>query len=159
MKSNSAFQINIIRIVFLFVAIFSGMAVCASTTGSEFEIPVWTGILVGVGISMLVIYFEHSSRQFTLRGFSGATFGLMIGIFCAWLLNKIPLDDLLSNLTENSLTAETLLLMYSLTTYLVMGFLGVVLSLSSEGNRREPDYSPAHSGRDKPNGKFRQYRY
>ena len=37
-----------------------------------------------------VIGVDVMLRNLTIRSFSAGTFGLMIGIFCAWLVNNIP---------------------------------------------------------------------
>jgi len=128
MKSISTFQINLVRLIFLMVTIVAGMAVAASTIGSSIEIPIWVGLLTGLFIAWLVIFFEFLSKKFTIRGFSRATFGLMIGILSAWLLNRVPIEDFLNSFSDD-LISISLTMGYKMFTYLVMAFLGVVLSL------------------------------
>ena len=126
MRTNSSLQINITRIIFLLIAIFCGMAV-----SSSIEVPTSKSVPMAVILAMAVIYIEHLSRQFTLRSFSHATFGLMIGIFCAWLLNKVPLAELIAIYSDDLVKSEAALLIFGLGSYLVLGFLGVTLSLRS----------------------------
>ncbi len=130
-SSSSSIQINLIRIIFLVAVILCSMAVCYSTRETVYEVPVWIGTLIGVALALAVIYLEYRSRRLTLRGFSRGTFGLMIGIFCAWLLHKLPVAELLDSFITSPVLAEILLLSYGLVLYLAFGFLGVILALRS----------------------------
>lgn len=131
MKPSSPYSINFTRLAFLIISIVGGIAIAASTRGTEYPIPIWVGTLGGVISSCTVIYLEQLSRRFTLRGFSTATFGLMIGIFCAWLLNFMPLQELINILAGSQAQANTLHLIYQCLTYLILAFIGITISLRS----------------------------
>ncbi len=54
-----------------------------------------TGILSGLGVAGIFIGIESLMKGFTLRGFSTATFGLAVGLLCAWLLTRVQISNLL----------------------------------------------------------------
>jgi uncharacterized protein YacL len=76
-----------------------------------------------------------------LRGFSTATFGLGVGLLCAWLLTRVQISNLLEiafrdqlESRENSeVLVNALRLAIDVTLFASLGFLGAVLSL--RGNR------------------------
>lgn len=55
----------------------------------------WLGVGSSLGLALFMIFVENLMKGFTLKGFSTATFGLMVGLFCAWLLTKVQFDRLL----------------------------------------------------------------
>lgn len=131
LKSTSPHSINFARLAFLIISILGGIGIAMSTRDTDYRIPVWVGTFGAVVISMGMIYLEHLSRGFTLRGFSTATFGLMIGILCAWLLNLLPMRDILDYITNSPSQAATLHLLYKSITYLTLAFFGITVSLRS----------------------------
>ena len=80
-------------------------------------------------------------KGFTLRGFSTATFGLAVGLLCAWLLTRVQVSDLLELAfheqlqdTENRyVVINSMRLALDVALFASLGFLGAVLSL--RGNR------------------------
>jgi uncharacterized protein YacL len=100
-----------------------------------------TGILGGLAVAALFIWIETLMKGFTLRGFSTATFGLGVGLFCAWLLTRVEISNLLElafrsqiETKENSEDlVNSLRLAIDVTLFASLGFLGAVLSL--RGNR------------------------
>ena len=100
-----------------------------------------TGILGGLGVAGLFIWIESLMKGFTLRGFSTATFGLAVGLLCAWLLTRVEISNLLElafrdqlESRENSeVVVNALRLALDVTLFASLGFLGAVLSL--RGNR------------------------
>jgi uncharacterized protein YacL len=78
-------------------------------------------------------------KGFTLRGFSTAAFGLLVGLFCAWLLTRVGLSDLvaLAFRVEASSSPDLASLADAVRTaidtglYASLGFLGAVLALRS----------------------------
>jgi uncharacterized protein YacL len=106
-----------------------------------FEVPLSTGIMGGLGVAGLFIWIESLMKGFTLRGFSTATFGLAVGLLCAWLLTRVQISNLLEvafrdqlESKENSeVLVNALRLAIDVTLFASLGFLGAVLSL--RGNR------------------------
>jgi uncharacterized protein YacL len=83
-------------------------------------------------------------RGFTLRGFSTASFGLGVGLFCAWLLTRVEISNLLELAFRDSLQEEkgttaveldvlvnALRITIDVTLFASLGFLGAVLALRS----------------------------
>jgi len=134
-------SVNIARLTYLLVCEAAGVAITLSTKGTMFEVPMSTGILAGLGVAGLFIGIEVLMKGFTLRGFSTATFGLAVGLLCAWLLTRVQISSLLElafrdrwEAGENSEVAiSALRLATDVTLYASLGFLGAALSL--RGNR------------------------
>lgn len=114
--------IHTVRAVFLVCCALLGMSV--ASTGSGNMSPV-TGAALGLLFGGLVIGLDILLRNLTIRSFSAGTFGLMIGIFCAWLITNIPWAQ---NIGQKGNWIE-------LGFYLALGYLGTALSLRS--NRQE----------------------
>lgn len=138
---TSSTSVNIARLTYLLICEAAGVGIAVSTKGTIFEIPMSTGILGGLGVAGVFIGLERLMKGFTLRGFSTATFGLAVGLLCAWLLTRVQIASLLELAFrdqlasgENSEVAISVLhLATDVTLYASLGFLGAALSL--RGNR------------------------
>ncbi len=132
-------SVNIARLVYLLVCQAAGVAIALSTKNTPMEISVTHGLLIGLGVAAVFIGIERLLEGFTLRGFSTATFGLGVGLFCAWLLTRVELSALLElafrDRVQASDDAETfvgsLRLALDVTLFASLGFLGTVLALRS----------------------------
>ena len=126
-------SVNIARIVYILVCEIAGIAVALSTKGTEGEIPLWAGIVGGLILAALFILIERLGKGVTMRGFSHATFGLLVGLFCAWLLTKVNIDRLLVEILQidSSARADTVELAVSVSLFASLGFIGAALSLRS----------------------------
>lgn len=130
-------SVNVARLTYLLVCEGAGVAISLSTKGTMFEVPMSTGILAGMGVALLFIWIESLMKGFTLRGFSTATFGLGVGLLCAWLLTRVQISSLLElafrdqlESRENSeVVVNSLRLALDVTLFASLGFLGAVLSL------------------------------
>lgn len=140
---RSSPSINVARLVYLLICEAAGVAIALSTRGTMFEVPLSTGILGGLGVAALFIWIESLMKGYTLRGFSTATFGLAVGLVCAWLLTRLQISSFLElifrdqyekNDVENiDVALSALRLAINMTLYASLGFLGAMLSL--RGNR------------------------
>jgi uncharacterized protein YacL len=134
-------SVNVARLTYLLVCEAAGVAIALSTKGTMFEVPLSIGILGGLGVAALFIWVESLMKGFTLRGFSTATFGLGVGLFCAWLLTRVEISNLLEIAFRDQLESEensevlvnALRLAVDVTLFASLGFLGAMLSL--RGNR------------------------
>ena len=134
-------SINIARLTYLLICEAAGIAIALSTRGTAFEVSMATGLLGGLLVAGLFIWIESLIRGFTLRGFSTATFGLAVGLLCAWLLTRVQISSLIElsfrDELENRENAEALVnalrLAFDVTLFASLGFLGAVLAL--RGNR------------------------
>jgi uncharacterized protein YacL len=132
-------SVNISRLVYLLVCQAAGMAIALSTKGTSIEISITMGLLVGLAIGLAFIGVERLMEGFTLRGFSTATFGLGVGLLCAWLLTRVQISALLELAFHSRITsaddgetlATSLRLALDVTLFASLGFLGTVLALRS----------------------------
>ncbi|MEM9479824.1 MAG: PIN domain nuclease [Verrucomicrobiota bacterium] len=122
------FSINAVRILFLAVTTLLGMLVALG-----FEVnPLW-GSGGGLIFGMVMIGLEAILKHFTFREFSHGTVGLMIGLFCAWLILRV---DFFSNPYLAQLeNVEAVRQVVELVLYVGLGFLGMMLAMRS--NREE----------------------
>lgn len=136
-------SINVARLTYLLVCEAAGVAIAMSTRGT-LDISIGTGLLGGLGVAGLFIWIETLMRGFTLRGFSTASFGLGVGLFCAWLLTRVDISSLLELAFRDNLQDEkgvtavqvdvllnALRLAIDVTLFASLGFLGAVLALRS----------------------------
>lgn len=136
-------SVNIARLSYLLVCEAAGVAIALSTRGT-LNISIGTGMLGGLGIAAFFIWMETLMKGFTLRGFSTASFGLGVGLFCAWLLTRVEISNLLDLAFRDKLQDEmdvssiqvdvlvnALRLTIDVTLFASLGFLGAVLALRS----------------------------
>ena len=141
---SSSSSVNVTRFLYLLVCAAAGLAIALSTRSTGFEVSPGMGLLGGVAVAGLFIFVESLMKNFTLRGFSTATFGLAVGLFSAWLLTRVNISYLLDLplreriLTEENigeakaaLIANNLRLAFDVTLFASLGFLGAVLALRS----------------------------
>ncbi|WP_435892701.1 PIN/TRAM domain-containing protein [Oceaniferula spumae] len=125
-------SVNTARLVYLLVCELAGAGIANFASGPDM---IWVGIVIGLLVAAFFILVESLMKQFTLRGFSNATVGLLIGIFCAWLLSKVGVLSLLeTTLTGKVEHIEAIVLGVNVTLYASLGFLGSVLALRSGGD-------------------------
>lgn len=136
-------SINVARLTYLLVCEAAGVAIALSTKGT-LNISIGTGMLCGLAVAGFFIWIEILMKGFTLRGFSTASFGLGVGLFCAWLLTRVEISNLLELAFRDRLQDEkgvssiqvdvlvnALRLAIDVTLFASLGFLGAVLALRS----------------------------
>ena len=126
-------SVNVARLTYQVVCAAAGGAIAWSTKGTPIEVQMSTGICIGLGVATVFIWLETLMKGFTLRGFSTATFGLAVGLFCAWLLTGVQISELLKMTLHDPVVEERLQLAFNVALFASLGFLGAVLSL--RGNR------------------------
>ncbi len=130
MKNNPS-SVTVARMTYLVLCELAGLAIALSTP----SIPTWAGVLGGLFVAGFFIMVELLMKDFTLRGFSTATFGLLVGLLCAFLLTRVGISDLvyvaLSPLEEREELQGALVLAMNVSLYASLGFLGTVLALRS----------------------------
>ena len=76
----------VIRIFFLLLCMMGGYAI------SEVQPTLiengWYGLAIGFGLGGLLIAVDEMLKGFSLRAFSAATFGLLLGSLIAWMLDR-----------------------------------------------------------------------
>lgn len=124
-------SVNVARLIYLLVCELAGVAIVLSTRNSGLEpLPLWLGLSGGLVVAGFFILVESLIKGFSLRGFSTATFGLLVGLLCAWLLTRVGLSGLLSAMLSPD-AAAPLRLAVDVTLFASLGFIGAVLALRS----------------------------
>lgn len=129
MKSSKS-SVNVARAIYIVLCLLAGLAISQSTP----EIPLWTCLSGGLFVAIVFILMESSMRNFTLRGLSTATFGIGVGLLCAFLLDMAQIAELIK-LAASPIKiegmGEALSLGYKVSSYVSFAFLGAVLALRS----------------------------
>lgn len=132
-------SVNVARLTYLLVCEAAGVSIALSTKGL-IDISIVTGLLGGLGVAAFFIWIESLMKGFTLRGFSTASFGLGVGLFCAWLLTRVEISSLLELALRGKLQDDTgiagteldvLKLTINVALFASLGFVGAVLALRS----------------------------
>jgi uncharacterized protein YacL len=110
----------VVRILFLSLCTLAGYAV-SQVQPSLIERGIY-GVAIGFGLGGLLIAIDEMLKGFSLRAFSAATFGLMLGSVIAWLIDR---SGLFIYVEDNSRWLIRLCLFVS------FGYIGMVLAMRS----------------------------
>jgi len=132
---ESPTSVNVARLTYLVLCELAGLAVALSTP----LIPLWAGLCGGLLVAGFFIMVEGLMKGFSLRGFSTATFGLTVGLVCAFLLTRVGISNLFSialspfedDTEKLKDLQEAVTLGVNVSLYASLGFLGTVLALRS----------------------------
>src|ERR1700675_4273978 len=113
--------VNLLRV--LFVTFCAAIGAIAS---AELEENIWPGLVLGLILGLVVVLIDRLLKGFSLRGFSSATFGLLLGLLFA---NLLMASDVLRY------QSEAVQWVARLTVYTTFGYLGMMLAMRS--NRDE----------------------
>jgi uncharacterized protein YacL len=113
--------VNLLRVLFVTFCATIGALVSSELQGNS-----WAGLLLGVVLGLLVVLIDRLLKGFSLRAFSSATFGLLLGLFFA---NLLIASDVLHY------QSETTQWMVRLMVYSTFAYLGMMLAMRS--NRDE----------------------
>ena len=119
-QSNS---LNAIRIMFVVITIYAGITLAMGQSFSK----AWIGAAGGLVFGLAVLLLDIALRNFTIRGFSTGTVGLLIGIICAWLITQIGIFKA-GWMQQFELLTE----IFNFAMYLGFGFIGIMLALRSK---------------------------
>lgn len=110
-----------LRIFFLLLCASAGWALCQlQPNWAKFPL---LGILAGLCFGGLLIGIDVILKGFSLRGFSAATFGLLLGSLIAWLIERSGLFESAFQRDERTRFVATLGI------YLGFAYLGMVLAM------------------------------
>ncbi|MDQ3623341.1 MAG: twitching motility protein PilT [Verrucomicrobiota bacterium] len=119
------FTVNLLRLLFVTFTTFLGIMLGGATAGAWIDSS-WVGGLAGAAFGLLIVLVDRLLKGISLRVFSAATFGLLIGFIFAQLL-------LASQIFAR--TSEDAQWMIGLIVYATFGYLGMMLAIRS--NRDE----------------------
>ncbi|WP_184207506.1 PIN/TRAM domain-containing protein [Prosthecobacter dejongeii] len=122
---NSMWSIRLVRALFFALFVFTGI-----TISLGFQQPAWMGALTGAAIMGLLLALDILFTRFSLRDFSHATFGLAIGLFCAWLVTRIGVFQL--GYFQSMADGEAVRNVVEILIYTSLAFFGVTFALRSD---------------------------
>lgn len=125
MQASSPWSIRVVRAVFFALSVFTGIAVA-----SGLQYPAWTGALSGAAFMGLLLLLDRVFERFTMREFSHATFGLLIGLFCAWLVTRVGIFQLAWFQSIDD--GYSMFNIVEIVIYATLAFFGVTFALRSE---------------------------
>ena len=116
-----ALTVNLLRVLFVtFCATIGGIA------GAEMQQNALIGVAIGIVFGLVVVLADRLLKGLSLRAFSSATFGLLLGLFFA---NLLMASQVLRFQPETTQWAARLII------YCAFGYLGMMLAMRS--NRDE----------------------
>ena len=109
--------INLLRVLFITFCAVIGANISSALTGN-----LWTGLVLGLLLGLIVILIDRLLKGVSLRLFSSATFGLLLGLIFA---NLLMASQVLRYQSEIMQWAVRLIV------YAVFGYLGMMLAMRS----------------------------
>ena len=109
--------VNLLRVLFITLC-----AAIGANISSEFIGDVWPGLALGIVLGLVVVLIDRLLKGVSLRLFSSATFGLLLGLIFA---NLLMASDVLHYQSETAQWAARLLV------YAIFGYLGMMLAMRS----------------------------
>lgn len=109
--------VNLLRVLFVTFCAAIGASISAEFIGG-----VWPGLALGVVLGLAIVLIDRLLKGVSLRLFSSATFGLLIGLIFA---NLLMASQILKYQSETVQWAARL------TVYAVFGYLGMMLAMRS----------------------------
>jgi uncharacterized protein YacL len=109
--------INLLRLLFVTFCAVIGSNISSALIGDS-----WPGLMLGIVFGLLVVLIDRLLKGFSLRLFSSATFGLLLGLLFATLLMA---SDVLRYQSETVQWAVRLIV------YAAFGYLGMMLAMRS----------------------------
>ncbi|MCB1225536.1 MAG: PIN domain-containing protein [Verrucomicrobiales bacterium] len=125
MKSPTSWSLSVVRAVFFALSVFTGITIAMGTME-----PAWVGALSGAAFMGMLLALDRVFARFTIREFSHATFGLLIGLFCAWLVNRVGILQL--SWIQSRAEGEALAQIIEICIYGTLAFFGITFALRSE---------------------------
>ena len=113
--------VNLLRVLFVTFCAAMG-AIAASALQGTF----WPGLIVGIVFGLVIVLADRLLKGFSLRAFSSATFGLLLGLLFA---NLLMASDVLHYQSETTQWTARLIV------YTTFAYLGMMLAMRS--NRDE----------------------
>lgn len=110
--------VNLLRVLFV-----TFCAAIGATVSAELQGNLWPGLVLGIVLGLAVVLIDRLLKGFSLRAFSSATFGLLLGLLFA---NLLAASDVLRYQTETTQWTVRLIV------YCTFGYLGMMLAMRSK---------------------------
>jgi uncharacterized protein YacL len=122
---NTPWSIRVVRVLFFLLCLGLGMIIALG-----FQQQAWAGALIGMGFGGCMILLDASLGKFSFRHFSYAVFGLLIGLFGAWLITQVGIFEMawFQSIRDGDTLRESL----RVCIYATLAFLGITLALRSD---------------------------
>jgi len=126
-------SVNFARVTYFLICLSVGIVLALGTKGTSADFNVLWGIAGALVVSGFFIWLETLVKAYTLRDFSTSTFGLLVGICCAWLLTQMGFSRLVALVIRDDTgdRTATINLAINISIYASLGFFGAVLALRS----------------------------
>jgi len=109
--------VNLLRLLFATFCAVIGANISSALIGNS-----WPGLVLGIVLGLVVVLIDRLLKGFSLRLFSSATFGLLLGLLFA---NLLMASDVLRYQSETTQWAVRLIV------YAAFGYLGMMLAMRS----------------------------
>jgi uncharacterized protein YacL len=109
--------INLLRVLFI-----TFCAAIGANVSSAFIGDLWPGLILGIVLGLVIVLIDRLLKGVSLRLFSSATFGLLLGLIFA---NLLMASQILKYQSETAQWAARLFV------YTVFGYLGMMLAIRS----------------------------
>src|SRR3984893_199918 len=109
--------VNLLRVLFV-----TFCAAIGSTVSAELARNMWPGLVLGLILGLVVVLIDRLLKGFSLRAFSSATFGLLLGLLFA---NLLMASDVLHYQSETTQWTARLIV------YAAFAYLGMMLAMRS----------------------------
>jgi len=109
--------INLLRVLFVTFCTTIGALVSSELQGDS-----WPGLVLGLLLGLIVVLIDRLLKGFSLRAFSSATFGLLLGLLFA---NLLMATDILRYQSETTQWTARLIV------YCTFAYLGMMLAMRS----------------------------
>lgn len=120
--------LNIVRLIFLLLSAFVAVVII----NSFYDVGWYQAAGIGGTMAAVFILLESRVRHVSLRAFSYATIGLLVGLLCAKLVCSINLGDLLYPLHLPETATVLLKTGFAAFVHLGLSYIGVMLALRSQ---------------------------
>ena len=121
---NFPVALNILRAFFVMLCCLLGIGIAIGLHNPQ---SAWVGALSGTGFGVSLVGLDMLLKTASIRGFSAAVIGLLLGFLSAWVLTSVNFFDYPgADLNPNVARIVTLAL------YAGLGFLGMSLALRSD---------------------------
>jgi len=125
---NPKILVNLARALVVLISCLLGLAFAAGIGGDADY--AWRGAVGGSLFGLLCVGIDNLLGRVTIRGFSTATFGLLVGLLCAWLVTRIGIFD--ASFFQPMEWGPEIAKIAELCLYLFLGFLGTTIALRSD---------------------------